>query len=67
MDVFVADNMDMSDVDFEDVFVGHGDNVGHWWDHHLKGKDMVIILVREVIIGIRTIILSSVEIWIQLS
>jgi hypothetical protein len=26
MDEFVADNVDMNDVDFEDVFMGHGEH-----------------------------------------
>jgi hypothetical protein len=33
----MASNMDISDVDFEDVFVGHGEHFGQQWNYEFRG------------------------------
>jgi hypothetical protein len=62
VDEFVADNVGMSDIDFEDVFMGHGERFEQQQIISLEEKDMVIILAKEVVIGIRIVMLSLVEI-----
>ena len=34
---FMASNMDISDVDFEDVFVGHGEHFGQQQNYEFRG------------------------------
>jgi len=36
IDAFVADNTDMSDVDFEDVSIRHGESFGQQQNYHLS-------------------------------
>ena len=67
MNELMVDNADMIDIDFEDVSMDMGNILNSSGIVSLQRKDMVIILARGVIIGIRTIMLSQVEIWVQLS
>jgi len=41
VDEFMADNMDIRDVDFEDVFVGYGKCFEKQWNCQFVGNDMV--------------------------
>lgn len=68
IDKFVVDNADMSNFDFENVFV---ENRDFFFDNNLiiglEGEDMEIILATGVIIDTGNIMLNIMEIWVQLS
>jgi len=53
MNEFVAENTDMSDVDFEVMSAGHGECFGQQQNCQFIWERYVIILARGVIICIR--------------
>jgi hypothetical protein len=55
VDKFMVDNANISDVDFEDVFVRYREYFVQWHNFQFKGENMMIILARGVILGIKTI------------
>jgi len=63
----MTDNAYMSDVGFEDVSTGHGEHLGQQCNCQFVGEKYGDKFSRGVIIGTRTIMLSYVEIWVQLS
>jgi hypothetical protein len=67
MDEFMTDNVDMSDVGFEDVSTGHGERLGQQHNCQFVGEKYGDKFGRWVIISTRTIMLSYVEILVQLS
>lgn len=67
MDEFVANNVDMSDIDFDNMSLGHGNSLDSSGIIGMKMIDMMIISTKEVITGMVTIILSLVKILILLS
>jgi hypothetical protein len=57
----------MTDVDFNSVFMGMGISLDSSGIIDMDGINMMIISARGVIIRTVTIMLSLVEIWVQLS
>jgi hypothetical protein len=57
----------MTDVDFNSVFMGMGISLDNSGIIDMDGINMMIISARGVIIRTVTIMLSLVEIWVQLS
>jgi len=63
----VANNVDMSDIDFDNMSLGHGNSLDSSRIIGMKMIDMMIISTKEVITGMVTIILSLMKILILLS
>lgn len=63
----MVDNVYMTDVDFNSVFMGMGISLDSSGIIDMDGINMMIISARGVIISTVTIMLSLVEIWVQLS
>lgn len=63
----MVDNVYMTDVDFNSVFMGMGISLDSSGIIDMDGINMMIISARGVIIRTVTIMLSLVEIWVQLS
>lgn len=63
----MADNVDISDIDFDNMSLGHGNSLDSSGIIGMEMIDTMIISTREVIKGMVTIILSLVKILIQLS
>ena len=68
MDKFMVNNADINDVDFDNMSMGHQEGcLDNSKIVSKKGINMMIILTIEVITGTVIIMLSLVEIWIQLN